>query len=300
MATSSSREQGSYRCCGGDNRSWNLWYYLFDGKNPCSTNSQSTGMCMAIDLIKRNQCHNFIIVEKSSSIGGTWHDNKYPGCCCDVWSMLYSYSFEQNPDWTREYPGQEEILDYLRNVAQKYQLYKYIRFNTSVEAATWDDQKNRWKVDVKVTGGKDAEFNPEYTIETDFLVSAVGQLNQPRYPDIEGLENFKGKIMHSARWDWSYSLEGKKVGIIGNGMCSPGRSTVSATGEETYRWSYTDLPQAQPQHKSFQKFCHRPQTSPSTNAPQTGSFPASTAPYRHSAAQYTAISHLSAGASAVG
>ena len=67
-------------------------------------------MCMAIDLIKRNKCHNFIIVEKSTSIGGTWHDNKYPGCCCDVWSMLYSYSFEQNPDWTREYPGQEEIL----------------------------------------------------------------------------------------------------------------------------------------------------------------------------------------------
>jgi cation diffusion facilitator CzcD-associated flavoprotein CzcO len=65
---------------------------------------------MAIDLIKRNQCQNFIIVEKSSSVGGTWHDNKYPGCCCDVWSMLYSYSFEQNPDWTREYPGQEEIL----------------------------------------------------------------------------------------------------------------------------------------------------------------------------------------------
>jgi hypothetical protein len=131
--------------------------------------------------------------------------------------MLYSYSFEQNPDWTREYPGQEEILDYLRNVAQKYQLYKYMRFNTSVEAATWDDSKNRWKVDVQVTGGKDAEYNPAYSIECDFLVSAVGQLNQPRYPDIEGLEDFKGKIMHSARWDWSYSLEDKKVGVIGNG-----------------------------------------------------------------------------------
>lgn len=192
---------------------------------------------MAIDLIKRNQCHNFIIVEKSSSVGGTWHDNKYPGCCCDVWSMLYSYSFEQNPDWTREYPGQEEILvcvptisflpwlcltllqDYLRNVARKYNLYKYIRFNTSVESATWDDSKNRWKVDVNVTGGKDAEFNPAYSIECDFLVSAVGQLNQPQYPEIEGLGDFKGKIMHSARWDWSHSLEGKSVGIIGNGTC---------------------------------------------------------------------------------
>lgn len=176
-----------------------------------------SGICMAIDLIKRNQCHNFIIVEKSSSVGGTWYDNKYPGACCDIYSILYSYSFEQNPDWTREYPGQEEILDYLRNVARKYNLYKYIRFNTSVDAATWDDSKNRWKVDVKVTGGKDAEFNPEYSIECDYLISAVGQLNQPRYPDIEGLADFKGKIMHSARWDWSHSLEGQKVGVIGNG-----------------------------------------------------------------------------------
>ncbi|KAF2477400.1 flavin-binding monooxygenase-like protein [Lindgomyces ingoldianus] len=176
-----------------------------------------SGMCMAIDLIVRNQCHNFIVIEKSSGVGGTWNDNKYPGCCCDVWSMLYSYSFEQNPDWSREYPGQEEILDYLRNVAHKYKLYKYIRFNTSVEAATWDDNTSKWKVDVKVTGGKDAEFSPRYTIESDFLVSAVGQLNQPRYPDIEGLDSFKGKMMHSARWDWSYDLKGKKIGVIGNG-----------------------------------------------------------------------------------
>ncbi|KAF2714814.1 flavin-binding monooxygenase-like protein [Pleomassaria siparia CBS 279.74] len=176
-----------------------------------------SGMCMAIDLIKRNQCHNFIIVEKSSGIGGTWNDNKYPGCCCDIWSMLYSYSFEQNPDWTREYPGQEEILDYLRNVAHKYKLYNYIRFNTSVDSATWDASKSKWNVQVRVTGGKDAEFNPAYTIDADFLVSAVGQLNQPRYPEIEGIENFKGKLVHSARWDWSYSTQGKRIGIIGNG-----------------------------------------------------------------------------------
>lgn len=185
-------------------------------------------MCMAIDLIKRNKCHNFIIVEKSSGIGGTWNDNKYPGCCCDVWSMLYSYSFEQNPDWTREYPGQEEILEYLRNVASKYQLYKYIRFNTSVEAATWDDTTSRWKVDVKVTGGKDAEYSPSYSIESDFLISAVGQLNQPRYPDIEGLNDFKGKIMHSARWDWSYDMTDKKIGIVGNGTSSTHHSLTGS------------------------------------------------------------------------
>jgi cation diffusion facilitator CzcD-associated flavoprotein CzcO len=79
---------------------------------------------MAIDLIKRNQCHNFIIIEKGSSVGGTWHDNKYPGCCCDVWSMLYSYSFEQNPEWTRIYPGQEEILVRCPRV-----LYDSVRLN---------------------------------------------------------------------------------------------------------------------------------------------------------------------------
>ena len=107
--------------------------------------------------------------------------------------------------------------EYLRNVANKYQLYKYIRFNTSVEAATWDDSKSCWKVDVKVTGGKDAEFSSGYSIESDFLISAVGQLNQPRYPDIEGLKDFKGKIIHSARWDWSYDMTDKKIGIIGNG-----------------------------------------------------------------------------------
>ena len=134
-----------------------------------------------------------------------------------VWSHLYSYSFEQNPDWTREYPGQEEILRYLMGVAQKYDLYRHVRFNTAVESAQWDDASKKWKTTVSVQGGKDAEFGSTYTISSDFLVSAVGQLNVPRLPDIEGLEDFKGKLMHSARWDWSYSLGGKRVAIIGNG-----------------------------------------------------------------------------------
>lgn len=75
----------------------------------------------------------------------------------------------------------------------------------------------KWKVNVKVSGDKDAQFSPEYTINCDYLVSAVGQLNQPRYPTIPGIEDFKGKMMHSARWDWSYGLEGKRIGVIGNG-----------------------------------------------------------------------------------
>lgn len=149
--------------------------------------------------------------------GGTWNDQRYPGCCCDVWSHLYSLSFEPNPDWTRLYPGQEEILDYLIRVAEKYQLYKHIRFGSAVQEARWDDATNKWHTKVERLSAKDAEFGTEYSITSDFLISAVGQLNVPQNPDIIGIDTFKGKIMHSARWDWDYDIYNKKVGIIGNG-----------------------------------------------------------------------------------
>jgi hypothetical protein len=135
--------------------------------------------------------------------------------------MLYSYSFAQNAAWTREYPGQEEILTYLVRVAQEYNLYQHVRFNSSVEDCTWNDEEKKWKTRVSVaSGSKDAEFNPEYTISSDFLVSAVGQLNMPHWPDIPGVEGFEGKKMHSARWDWSYDLKDKRVAMLGNGMLS--------------------------------------------------------------------------------
>lgn len=102
-------------------------------------------------------------------------------------------------------------------VAQKYQLYRYVRFNSAVESAQWNDATKKWETKVKVEATKEAEFGQEYTITSDFLVSAVGQLNQPQYPKIPGLDDYKGKLMHSARWDWSYDLKGKKVAIIGNG-----------------------------------------------------------------------------------
>ncbi len=150
-----------------------------------------------------------------------------------VWSHLYSFSFDQNPSWTRAYPGQEEILvrklsqsirnlsdldqDYLTGVAQRYGLYRYARFHSAVERAEWNDEALKRKTRVKVAGGKDAEFGSEYTIESDYLVSGVGQLNVPHYPNIPGIDRFEGKLMHSARWDWSYSLEGKRIAIIGTG-----------------------------------------------------------------------------------
>lgn len=139
--------------------------------------------------------------------------------------MLYSYSFAQNPEWSREYPGQEEILTYLMGVAQEYKLLQHFRFNTEVKDAVWDETEKKWKVQVKTaSGSKEAEYSPEYEIKTDFLVSAVGQLNVPRWPDVEGLESFEGKKMHSARWDWSYDLKDKKIALVGNGKSMDRRS----------------------------------------------------------------------------
>ncbi|KAK7514695.1 cyclohexanone monooxygenase [Phyllosticta citriasiana] len=164
-----------------------------------------SGLCMAIDLIKRSSCRNFVIIEKGSGCGGTWRENKYPGCCCDIWSHLYSFSFEQNPYWTRTHPGQEELQEYLENIARKWDLFRHMRLNTVVETT------------VRVAGEKDREFVENYTISFDFLVSAVGQLNVPQYPTVPGMNDFEGKSMHSARWDWSYDLRGKRVAVIGNG-----------------------------------------------------------------------------------
>ena len=158
-------------------------------------------------------------------MGQAFDANEVLACCPIVWSLLYSYSFEQKSDWTREYPGQEEILEYLYSVAAKYGLYKHIRFNTTVESSTWDPATSKWRTKVQVAEGtKDAEFETatdgtkgQYTISSDFLISAVGQLNMPKYPDIPGLGDYEGKVMHSARWDWGFDLAGKKVALIGNG-----------------------------------------------------------------------------------
>ncbi|TVY56174.1 FAD-binding monooxygenase ktnD [Lachnellula cervina] len=178
------------------------------------------GMCIAIDLMKRNNCQDFVILEQSAGIGGTWHDNTYPGCAVDLQSIVYSYSFAQNSDWSRDFPGQKEILSYLTRVAQEYKLYEHIRFGSTAEVATWDDELKKWKTNVTVAkGSKEAEASSNYTISSDFFVSAVGQLSQPKWPEIEGMDGFTGKSMHSARWDWTYDLKDKRIAVIGSG-CS--------------------------------------------------------------------------------
>src|SRR5580700_2696117 len=162
------------------------------------------GLGMAIRL-KQAGIHDFVILEQADDVGGTWRDNHYPGAACDVPSHLYSFSFEQNPRWSRSFGGQAEIFEYLRHCAKKYRLYPHIRFKSGVTRADYDERAGLWTV--TTTDGR--------TLRARALVSGCGGLSRPSMPDIPGLESFQGKLFHSARWDHSYSLEGKRVGVVG-------------------------------------------------------------------------------------
>jgi len=165
-----------------------------------------SGLGMAIQL-KRDGRDDFVVLEKAQDVGGTWRDNTYPGCACDIQSHMYSFSFEQNPDWTRSFSPQPEIWDYLRRVTDTYDLRRHIRFGTEVTGARWDADEHRWHV---TTASGD-----EYIAR--FVVSGIGGLHIPNVPALPGIENFGGATFHSARWDHSYDLTGKRVAVVGTG-----------------------------------------------------------------------------------
>ncbi|MGZ3475356.1 MAG: flavin-containing monooxygenase [Polyangiales bacterium] len=164
------------------------------------------GLGMAIRL-KQAGIHDFTILEADEGVGGTWRANHYPGAACDVPSHLYSFSFEKNPTWSRSYGLQKEILAYLEHCADKYGLRPHIKFNTEVVGAKYDDRKGIWEVRTKCG----------QTLRARVVVAGCGGLSRPSYPEIPGLDRFEGKLMHSARWDDEYALEGKRVGVIGTG-----------------------------------------------------------------------------------
>ncbi|VBB13436.1 flavin-containing monooxygenase [Burkholderia stabilis] len=164
-----------------------------------------SGLGMATAL-RRKQGVNFVVLERAHDVGGTWRDNTYPGAACDIQSHLYSYSFRPNPQWTRVYARQPEILEYLRATAEEENLLPHIRFGEEVLRADWIEARKLWKVETNTT-----------VYYTSVLISAAGHLSDPSFPDIEGLESFEGELFHSARWDHSYDYAGKRVGVIGTG-----------------------------------------------------------------------------------
>lgn len=164
------------------------------------------GLGMAYSL-RQKGIDSIVILEKADDLGGTWRENTYPGCGCDVPSHFYSYSFESHYSWEWRYGKQSEILKYQHYVASKYDLEKHIRYRTEVVSAAYDDARTLWVLQMKDGS----------TIEAETVVSAVGQLHKAAYPKIEGREKFQGTTFHSAHWDHSYDLSGKKVAVIGSG-----------------------------------------------------------------------------------
>jgi cation diffusion facilitator CzcD-associated flavoprotein CzcO len=163
-----------------------------------------SGLCMGSALGKAG-ITSFVIIEKAAGIGGTWWDNTYPGAECDVRSHLYSYSFEPNPGWSQAYAPQSEIQEYLVRCAATFNLLPRIKFNTALTAARFDAQRGLWLL----------QLDNGEQLTAHFFVCSAGPLSEPRYPDIPGMDTYKGRPFHSARWDHDYQFEGKHVAVIG-------------------------------------------------------------------------------------
>lgn len=164
------------------------------------------GLGMAVRM-KQQGFSDFVLIEKGNDVGGCWRDNTYPGAACDVPSHLYSFSFERHYPWSRRFAPQAEILDYLRHCANKYDISRHIRFNTEVSAAEWQEQQQHWRINL----------NDGTHVTARALITATGQLNQPAYPPLKGIDAFHGPHFHSARWDHDVDLRGKTVAIVGTG-----------------------------------------------------------------------------------
>ncbi|MGL6223052.1 MAG: flavin-containing monooxygenase, partial [Steroidobacteraceae bacterium] len=164
-----------------------------------------SGLCMGMRLKQAGQ-HDFVILEKAATLGGTWRDNTYPGASCDAPSFLYSFSFAQKTDWSRRFAWQKELLGYSTELAIRHGLLRHCRFNTEVSAVTYDDANATWTL--TCTDGS--------SIVADFVVAGVGQLNRPATPQLPGQAEFTGPQFHSAQWNHGVDLAGKRIAVIGN------------------------------------------------------------------------------------
>ena len=164
------------------------------------------GLGTAIRL-QQSGIDDFVILERGDEVGGTWRDNTYPGAACDIPSLLYSYSFAQNPTWSRAYSSGAEILRYIEHIVDKFDLRRHIQFRATVTGLEFDEPAGRWTV--RTAGGR--------TYYGRTVVMAAGPLANPSWPDIRGLGTYAGHKIHSARWDHGYDMAGKRVAVVGTG-----------------------------------------------------------------------------------
>jgi cation diffusion facilitator CzcD-associated flavoprotein CzcO len=190
------------------------------------------GLGAAVRL-KKAGIEDFVVLERTGDVGGTWNVNTYPGCQCDIPSHLYSFSFAPNPDWSRTYSLQPEIWEYLRKVCKEQGVEPYIRFHEEVTAARWDQDAQLWRIETRpgpgsapgagsgsASGAIGSGPAPSRELTAEILIAGPGPLAEPKLPEIEGIESFEGRMFHSAEWDHEHSLLGKRVGVIGTGASS--------------------------------------------------------------------------------
>lgn len=181
-----------------------------------------SGIGVGIKL-KMTGIDDFVILDRGNDFGGTWRDNTYPGVAVDVSTLTYSFSFEPNPNWSNIYPEGPEINRYALHCADKYALRPHARFGTNVAATSWDDRNHLWRIDT--ADGK--------TYTARYMILGPGGLSEPKLPDIEGIGQFTGTVMHSARWDNDFDLSGKRVAVIGTG--ASGVQIIPSIADEVER-----------------------------------------------------------------
>ncbi|KAF8645042.1 hypothetical protein AX16_008103 [Volvariella volvacea WC 439] len=172
----------------------------------------ASGLIFAYKLQRSFTNIDLMVYEKNKGIAGTWFENKYPGCACDIPSHAYTYSFEPNSGWSSVFAGSDEIESYFNAFATKYDLYKYCKTLHQVVGAHWEEEKGSWRVNIHNLAN-----GVSFVDDCHVLVNASGILNSWKWPEIEGLEMFNGPRMHTAHWDKSVDLRGKHVAVIGNG-----------------------------------------------------------------------------------
>lgn len=165
------------------------------------------------------------VYDKNDAVGGTWLENTYPGCGCDIPSHNYQYSWQPNPDWNKYYSPQPEILEYFQNTAVKHDLLKYIKLKHKVIEAVWNEDEGLWRFKIE-----NIATGEVFDDRAHFFINASGYLNNWKWPQIQGLESFKGELLHSAAWKPETPLKGKKVAVIGYG--SSGIQLVTAIQPE--------------------------------------------------------------------
>lgn len=202
-------------CVGAGAAGLQLAYKASRGGSAPSTSSSSSSSSSS--LLDRGV--DLCIYERAGDVGGTWRENRYPGCTCDIPSHSYQFAWARNPAWSAYYSPSAEIWRYLKDVAAAHDLERHVRFHTTVTRADWDEDAGQWRLallDRSETAGEGEGVARED--RCDILVSATGILNAWRYPDIPGLDAFGGKLMHSARWDESFHFdETTRVAVIGGG-----------------------------------------------------------------------------------